>query len=240
MAMHREPSVFPGHTWAWLSYTNARRTTGAPPRTQAYSSGLRASGIQWRPPFRFGLGIRLGGSRAPRIVSPSPERHRLEHQMVRIAPGRPQSMARLKPRLLYVRPLATLSPVPSNPITTSGRATALRPSASSRTSGVVAMPCAADDVTRLSGRDETGIPRGLRRCCECGLFRGDYLALDGEGNGDPTPRVVSIHCRCENHNRCARCGSLLSDRRLSAYFFDEPSLSVRYVAAHAALGHRCA
>ena len=98
----------------------------------------------------------------------------------------------------------------------------------------------ADDVTRLSGRDETGIPRGLRRCCECGLFRGDYLALDGEGNGDPTPRVVSIHCRCENHNRCARCGSLLSDRRLSAYFFDEPSLSVRYVAAHAALGHRCA
>jgi len=97
-----------------------------------------------------------------------------------------------------------------------------------------------DEVDRLSGRDEAGIPRGLRRCRECGAFRGDYLALDGEGNGDRAPRVVSVHCRCENHNRCARCGSLLSDRRLSAYFLDEPSLSVRYLAAYAALGHRCA
>ena len=98
----------------------------------------------------------------------------------------------------------------------------------------------AEDVVRLSGRDEAGIPRGLQRCRECGLFRGDYLALEGEGNGDRTPRVVSVHCRCENHNRCARCGSLLSERRLSAYFFDESSLSVLYVAAYAALGHRCA
>jgi hypothetical protein len=97
-----------------------------------------------------------------------------------------------------------------------------------------------DEVDRLSGRDEAGIPRGLRRCRECGVFRGDFLALEGEGSGDRTPRVVPVHCRCENHNRCARCGSLLSDRRLSAYFFDEPSLSVRYLAAHAALGHRCA
>ena len=97
-----------------------------------------------------------------------------------------------------------------------------------------------DEVDRLSGRDEAGIPRGLRRCRECGAFRGDYLALDGEGNGDRAPRVVSVHCRCENHNRCARCGSPLSERRLSAYFLDEPSLSVLYVAAYAALGHRCA
>jgi hypothetical protein len=97
-----------------------------------------------------------------------------------------------------------------------------------------------DEVDRLSGRDEAGIPRGLRRCRECGVFRGDFLALEGEGSGDRTPRVVPVHCRCENHNRCARCGSLLSHRRLSAYFFDEPSLSVRYLAAHAALGHRCA
>jgi hypothetical protein len=98
----------------------------------------------------------------------------------------------------------------------------------------------SEDVDRLSGRDETGIPRGLQRCRECGVFRGDYLALDGEGNGDRIPRVVPVHCRCENHNRCARCRSLLSERRLSAYFFDEPSLSVRYLAAYAALGHRCA
>ena len=82
-------------------------------------------------------------------------------------------------------------------------------------------------------------PRGLRRCGECRSFRGDSLAPQGEGNGDRTPRVVPAHCRCENHNRCARCGTNLAERRLSAYFFDEPSRSVRYLAAYVALGHRC-
>ena len=95
------------------------------------------------------------------------------------------------------------------------------------------------EVKRLSGRDDDGIPRGLRRCDGCGAFRGDYLAVLGEGNGDRTPRVVPVHCRCENHNRCARCDGPLAEWRLSSYFFAEPDRAVRYLAAYAGLGHRC-
>ena len=95
------------------------------------------------------------------------------------------------------------------------------------------------EVRRLSGRGEDGIPRGLRRCARCGAFRGDYLAVRGEGNGDPTPRVVPVHCRCENHNRCARCGEPLAEWRLSSYFLAEACRAVRYLAAYAGLGHRC-
>jgi ribosomal protein S14 len=96
-----------------------------------------------------------------------------------------------------------------------------------------------EEVKRLSGRDEDGIPRGLRRCARCGEFRGDYLAVRGEGNGDRTPRVVPVHCHCENHNRCARCGEPLAGWRLSSYFFAEADRAVRYLAAYAALSHRC-
>ena len=54
-----------------------------------------------------------------------------------------------------------------------------------------------------------------------------------------TPRVVRIHCRCENHNRCAACCEPLADTRLSAYGYDEARGSVYYLAAYAALSHRC-
>jgi len=100
-------------------------------------------------------------------------------------------------------------------------------------------PATAEDVKRLSGRDDDGVPRGLGRCAACGQFRGDFLALEGEGNGDMTPRVVSVHCRCENHNRCARCGEPLAGWRLSAYHFAETDRAVRYAAAYMAFAHRC-
>ena len=97
----------------------------------------------------------------------------------------------------------------------------------------------AGDVKRLSGRDEHGVPRGLSRCPECGSFRGDYLAVKGEGNGDKAPRVVPVYCRCQNHNRCARCGAHLAAWRLSAYGYDEAVGLVLYLAAYMALSHRC-
>jgi hypothetical protein len=98
---------------------------------------------------------------------------------------------------------------------------------------------APGEVKRLSGRDEDGIPRGLRRCDGCGAFQGDYLAVRGEGDGDLTPRVVPVQCRCENHNRCARCAEPLAEWRLSSYFFAEADRAVRYLAAYVGLGHRC-
>jgi hypothetical protein len=100
-----------------------------------------------------------------------------------------------------------------------------------------------DDALRLSTAipDQTGVPRpaGLARCSACGWFRGDYLATKGEGNGDPRPRVVPIHCRCDNHNRCARCGEPLAESRLSAYEYREEDDSIWYLAAFAGLSHRC-
>jgi hypothetical protein len=83
------------------------------------------------------------------------------------------------------------------------------------------------------------LPIGLTRCETCGAAAGEYLALSGEGSGDMTPRIVQVHCRCENHNRCAWCEQGLDDWRLSAYFWDESKASVCYVAAYCGLGHRC-
>jgi hypothetical protein len=57
----------------------------------------------------------------------------------------------------------------------------------------------ADDLVRLSGTDPDGVPVGLARCAVCTAFRGEYLPSH-------QPRLlVRVFCRCENHNRCARC-----------------------------------
>ncbi len=95
------------------------------------------------------------------------------------------------------------------------------------------------EVARLAVRDPEARPPGLVRCADCGWLRGEWLATQGEGNGDRTPRVVEIHCRCQNHNRCARCGGPLAASRLSAYRYDEAQRRPLYLAAYAALGHRC-
>lgn len=101
-------------------------------------------------------------------------------------------------------------------------------------------PATAEDRNRLSLRDASGIPGGLARCPDCLEFRGDYLALNGEGNGDRRPRVIEVHCACQNHNRCAACGEPLAESRLSAYSYGEATGSVWYLAAYAGLGHACA
>jgi len=98
----------------------------------------------------------------------------------------------------------------------------------------------AADVDRLSVLNAEGFPLGLSRCRVCRWMRGDYLALRGEGNGDMRPRVVRVHCKCENENRCAGCGGALAAWRLSSYFWDEAERKVWYVAAYSALSHRCA
>jgi hypothetical protein len=100
-------------------------------------------------------------------------------------------------------------------------------------------PAAPADIERLTRQGADGVPIGLSRCPTCHWFGGDYLALNGEGNGDRTPRVIQVHCRCENHNRCARCGETLADRRLSAYSYDPADRQVRYAAAYTAFSHSC-
>jgi hypothetical protein len=100
-------------------------------------------------------------------------------------------------------------------------------------------PATREDLVRLIGLDGVHPNPGLVRCPTCGELAGDYLATNGEGNGDQTPRVIRVYCQCENHNRCARCGEPLAERRLSAYHFVEETGSVCYVAAYCAFSHRC-
>lgn len=101
-------------------------------------------------------------------------------------------------------------------------------------------PATPADIDRLAGLGSNGLPPGLTRCPACEHFAGEFLATNGEGNGDTTPRVIDVHCRCANHNRCAACGEPLADPRLSAYRWSEPDRDVRYLAAYAGLSHKCA
>ena len=100
-------------------------------------------------------------------------------------------------------------------------------------------PASPDDIARLVDGDPARPAPALVRCASCGDLAGYYLAVRGEGNGDLSPRVIAVHCRCANHNRCAGCGGGLAARRLSAYFFDEAARCVWYTAAYAAFSHRC-
>ena len=101
-------------------------------------------------------------------------------------------------------------------------------------------PATRADIARLSGRDAQGIPVGLSRCATCGRYAGDYLDIRDDGRGHKNPRVLRVHCKCENHNRCARCGEPLADSRLSAYEFNPADGRAWYVAAYVGLSHRCA
>jgi hypothetical protein len=72
----------------------------------------------------------------------------------------------------------------------------------------------ADEVGRLAGAGSEGRPRGLERCSTCGDWRGRCL--------DPSPqfvcKVMTVHCGCQNDNRCAACAGFLYARKLNANY----------------------
>lgn len=100
-------------------------------------------------------------------------------------------------------------------------------------------PAHNGDFERFMLGPMDGIPKGMHPCSTCGERAGEFLVTRGEGNGDEKPRVIPVHCRCENHNRCAFCGGPLYSHRLSAYFWDDNLCRVTYVAAYNGLNHHC-
>lgn len=84
-------------------------------------------------------------------------------------------------------------------------------------------------------RAADGVPPGLARCSVCGEWRGECL----DPNPEPGPLLVRVRCLCENRNRCARCGELLSDRALDANYYDVSRGRVIHVPGFTALAHRC-
>jgi hypothetical protein len=98
--------------------------------------------------------------------------------------------------------------------------------------GRTAMPRERSD---LSGFQAGGVPLGLDRCSTCNDWRGECLdpSLEFEG------QIMQVHCRCENHNRCARCSEILYERRLNANYFSETDGRIWHVPGFCGLKHRC-
>ena len=66
-----------------------------------------------------------------------------------------------------------------------------------------------EESRRLAGVEADGRPVGLERCPQCQAYRGRCLDPSENFRG----QVMTVHCRCDNHNRCARCGDRSSCRR---------------------------
>lgn len=90
-------------------------------------------------------------------------------------------------------------------------------------------------LEQLKGFNDDGVPTGLYECNQCGFYKGTCL--------DPSPCFpglkVKVHCRCENDNKCARCGQPLSQFRLNANYYDQKTRSIWYVPGFTALNHVC-
>ncbi|RIE11759.1 hypothetical protein SMC3_08200 [Candidatus Cryosericum hinesii] len=100
-----------------------------------------------------------------------------------------------------------------------------------------ARPATAEDLLRLSGlnTEAPGVPKGLALCPVCHEYRGECL--------DPSPvfqaQVLTMHCLCDNRNRCARCGGRLSKRKLNANYYNSADGNIWHVPGFEALGHHC-
>lgn len=92
-----------------------------------------------------------------------------------------------------------------------------------------------EEIEQLRAFNDDGSPRGLTACDTCGEHRGRCL--------DPlrplTAMVLPVYCRCENVNRCARCGNLLHARRLDGNYYRPQDGLLIYVPGIAAARHQC-
>jgi hypothetical protein len=93
----------------------------------------------------------------------------------------------------------------------------------------------ADEVARLAGVGSGNMPRGIERCPTCGDWRGECL--------DTSPtffcKLVTVHCHCDNHNRCAACGEHLYERRLNANYYNPADGQIWHVPGFSGFAHRC-
>ena len=91
------------------------------------------------------------------------------------------------------------------------------------------------ELQALKGFQKDRIPVGLAKCWRCGFYRGTCL--------DPSPvfsgLVMKVYCRCENDNRCARCGQPLYQFKLNANYFKEADSNIWHVPGFSGLNHVC-
>lgn len=98
-------------------------------------------------------------------------------------------------------------------------------------------PATTDERDKLGGPNPKyeGVPNGLARCTDCNEFRGVCL--------DPSPnfkgQLMTVHCRCENKNKCARCLESLSSRKLGANYYNVEDGQIWHCPAFVAFSHVC-
>ena len=91
------------------------------------------------------------------------------------------------------------------------------------------------ELEELEGMQADGVPRGLQQCSRCHDWRGECLDSSEHFRG----MVMTVHCLCANHNRCARCGAQLYSRRLNANFYDPRDGVIWHVPGFCGQSHRC-
>jgi len=98
-----------------------------------------------------------------------------------------------------------------------------------------ARPATEEELHRLSGEHDPGIPLGLERCGVCHYYRGEHLGSTPK----TADKVYRVHCLCENHNRCAKCGRALGRYRLNANFCADWPNGWRHAPGFEGLAHQC-
>ena len=93
-------------------------------------------------------------------------------------------------------------------------------------------PANSRELAELTGFGPRGAPLGLVPCPVCRELVGTCRRKGTAGG------IVTAHCRCGNHNRCARCGEPLYDRRLNAFFYDQATLGIWFTPGFCAFSHR--
>ena len=91
------------------------------------------------------------------------------------------------------------------------------------------------EVRKLAGRNQGGVPAGLKKCAECYYWIGECI--------DPNPTfagmIMRVYCRCQNDTLCARCGWPLYSWRLNANFYDPHDGQIWHVPGFSGFNHRC-
>jgi hypothetical protein len=92
-----------------------------------------------------------------------------------------------------------------------------------------------EESVLLAGRQSNGVPRGLSCCPICRDWRGQCL----QQRTEPASMLTTVHCRCDNDNRCAACGLRLYDRKLNANYYNVVDGRVWQVPGFSAFRHVC-
>lgn len=93
----------------------------------------------------------------------------------------------------------------------------------------------AEELQLFAGENRDGVPTGLSRCAVCTEWKGTCV--------DPSPQfheqLMTVVCRCDNDNRCARCHTPLAERKLNANWYCESDQTIWHHPGFTAFEHRC-